>query len=54
MSGIGQHVDQFAVPGDAEYEPALPSAEQFPEPRLVRNSEYSLQVRLYEETKPEK
>eukprot|EP00775_Hariotina_reticulata_P007227 gene7227-7440_t len=54
MSGIGQFVDQFAVPGDTEYEPPLPSAEQFPEPRLVRNSEYSLQVRLYEETKPEK
>eukprot|EP00878_Enallax_costatus_P001445 GHUV01001596.1.p1 GENE.GHUV01001596.1~~GHUV01001596.1.p1 ORF type:complete len:332 (+),score=85.99 GHUV01001596.1:274-1269(+) len=51
--GIASLVGEFASPGDAEYEP--PSAAQtFPDPRETRNKEYVYQVRLDEETKPEK
>lgn len=53
ITGIASLVGEFAAPGDAEYEPRGPSAD-FPEPRETRNKEYALQVRLDEETKPEK
>jgi hypothetical protein len=50
-SGIGQCLSEFAVPGDAEYEP---KGADFPEPRLYNNTEMYLQVQLDEETKLEK
>eukprot|EP00879_Flechtneria_rotunda_P006719 GHRR01007059.1.p1 GENE.GHRR01007059.1~~GHRR01007059.1.p1 ORF type:complete len:349 (+),score=86.59 GHRR01007059.1:350-1396(+) len=53
-TGVAKYLGAFASPGDSEYEPPGPSPEQFPEPRQFRNKEYAVQVRLDEETKPEK
>lgn len=53
-AGIAAYLNDFASPGDPEYEPPGPPEDKFPEPRLFRNKEYALQVRLEEETKLEK
>jgi U1 small nuclear ribonucleoprotein len=52
-TGVGQYLEQFAKPGDDEYEPEGGSA-TFTEARLFHNKEYGLQVRLDTETKREK
>lgn len=54
-TGIGSLVAQFASPGDAEYEPpSAATSGELPQPRLFRNKELELQVRLDDETKLEK
>ncbi|WIA40207.1 hypothetical protein OEZ86_013595 [Tetradesmus obliquus] len=54
-TGIGALVAQFASPGDAEYEPpSAATSGELPQPRLFRNKELELQVRLDDETKLEK
>jgi glycine/D-amino acid oxidase-like deaminating enzyme len=53
-AGIGALVAEFAAPGDAEYEPPSAAAEHLPQPRMFRNKELELQVRLDDETKLEK
>jgi hypothetical protein len=53
-AGIGALVAQFAAPGDPEYEPPSAAAEHLPQPRMFRNKELELQVRLDDETKLEK
>lgn len=53
ITGIARLVAEFAAPGESEYEPRSAAAD-FPEPRDTRNKEYFYQVRLDDETKPEK
>lgn len=50
-TGISAYLAEFAVPGDAEYEPQV---ERPPSPRKVRNREFQLQARLDKETQQEK
>jgi U1 small nuclear ribonucleoprotein of 70kDa MW N terminal len=52
-TGIAQFVDQFASPGEAEYEPP-PPADRPPSPRLFRNPEMAAQARVDKELKAEK
>lgn len=52
-SGIGQHVDLFASPGDEEYEPP-PEVPRPPSPRRFRNPELAAQARVDYESKAEK
>jgi hypothetical protein len=53
MTGISHLTDQFAQPGDPEYQP--PRAENTPSsPRSFRNRELPTQARIDAETLPEK
>jgi len=51
-SGIGQYLEKFAEPGDAEYEP--PPKEKIPEDRVFRNPEMVAQARIEKPLKLEK
>ena len=53
FTGIAEYVQNFAAPGDAEYEPE-PASNRPPEPRLCSNPELPSQARLDTETKAEK
>jgi U1 small nuclear ribonucleoprotein len=52
-SGVGQYLDEFAAPGDPEYEPPRPE-DRPPSPRKYRNPELVVQARVDAETKLEK
>ena len=52
-SGVAQYLDQFASPGDPEYEPPRPE-DRPPSPRKYRNPELVVQARVDSETKWEK
>lgn len=52
-SGVAEYVQQFAEPGDPEYEPP-PSESRPPEPRVFRAPEYALQARVEVHTRPER
>lgn len=53
ITGVADYVQNFAAPGDAEYEPE-PPINRPPEPRLCANPELPSQARLDTETKAEK
>lgn len=53
LSGIATYVEQFAAPGDPEYEPA-PKQALPEEPRIFKNPELAFQARVEQETRPEK
>ena len=53
-AGIAQYVEQFAAPGDAEYEPQPAQPMPPPEERRFRNPEMMLQARLEAPLKLEK
>lgn len=52
-NGLAHCIQEFAAPGDPEYEPP-PPADRPPEPRIYRNRELVVQARIDTETKPEK
>lgn len=52
-TGIAQHLQLFAEPGDPEYEPP-PTEDRPPSPRLFRNKEFPTQARIEAESKEEK
>lgn len=54
MTGIAQFTKEFAEPGDPDFEPPPAKRTDLREPRIFRNPELPLQLRLEEETKPEK
>jgi hypothetical protein len=53
-AGIGQYVEQFAAPGDAEYEPQPAQPMPPPEERRFRNPEMIFQARVEAPLKLEK
>jgi U1 small nuclear ribonucleoprotein len=52
-TGVAQYLENFAEPGTEEYEPPRPAGAPS-SPRLYRNREFCVQVRLDKETKEEK
>lgn len=52
-TGVTQYLNNFAGPGDAEYEPPPPAGRP-PSPRLYRNKEFGSQARIDSESRIEK